>query len=99
MNKESWCFRRFALWSIFLLSTLLFGLVFDQHESVHADFPAVTLAFRRNEPEGTGHLFFTTKRVIWLEDQEGSEESERKVFDFDIPFITLHAISKDPSNW
>jgi hypothetical protein len=38
---------------------------------------------------GKGKLFITSKRVVWL-----SDNGEKSV-DFDVPYITLHAISRD----
>jgi len=34
------------------------------------------------------------RRVVWV-----GVGDDDKVFDFDIPFICLHALSKDPSTW
>jgi nucleotide-sensitive chloride channel 1A len=43
-----------------------------------------------NESEAQlGSLFITSKRVIWV--------GESKAYDFDVPYITLHAVSKDPA--
>lgn len=51
-------------------------------------------------PEGRGLLQVTSKRLIWKE--QGSETeagAQGKVYEVDIPCITLHAISKDPSSF
>ena len=43
-------------------------------------------------PIGRGTLYVTTKRVLWL---GVSEET----FDFDVPYIVLHAISRDENSY
>lgn len=50
-------------------------------------------------PEGRGLLQVTSKRLIWKEQQEGGGVEEGKVYEVDVPCITLHAISKDPSSF
>lgn len=43
-------------------------------------------------PVGVGKLFVTSKRVIWL----GRDES---AFDFDVPYIALHAVTRDADSY
>ena len=40
-----------------------------------------------------GTLYVTSKRVIWLGHQSAV------AYDFDVPYITLHAISRDPNSF
>jgi len=49
-------------------------------------------------PEGRGLLQVTSKRLIWKEQQQEAG-AEGKVYEVEVPCITLHAISKDPSSF
>jgi nucleotide-sensitive chloride channel 1A len=42
-----------------------------------------------------GDLFITNKRVIWL----GKNGSEAFTFECDVPYITMHALCKDPESF
>eukprot|EP00903_Cladosiphon_okamuranus_P010146 g9607.t1 len=66
----------------------------DEGEEVILRIEEVTLAFSPENPEGVGSLTITTTRVVWL-----SSEDQSKAFDFDVAYICLHAISKDPGTF
>ncbi|CBJ33675.1 conserved unknown protein [Ectocarpus siliculosus] len=66
----------------------------DEGEEVLLRNEEVTLAFSPESPEGLGSLTVTTTRVVWL-----SSEDQSKAFDFDVAYICLHAISKDPGTF
>ncbi|KAJ1427007.1 regulator of volume decrease after cellular swelling-domain-containing protein [Ochromonadaceae sp. CCMP2298] len=62
-------------------------------ETIDYQLDNVELSFdAAKDAVGTGSLFITTKRVVWL----GTGES---AFDFDVPFIVLHAISRDVDSY
>ncbi|KAF8821005.1 Nucleotide-sensitive chloride conductance regulator (ICln) protein [Cardiosporidium cionae] len=47
-----------------------------------------------SKDEGTGTLYLTSRRVIWLSSQDLD-----KGYAMDYPFIVLHAISRDPATF
>ena len=58
-------------------------------ETIDYELNDVELSFSSTKPPiGSGQLFITSKRVVWL----GIEDA---AFDFDVPYIALHAISRD----
>lgn len=64
----------------------------------------VGLAFSKDEDKcmGVGELIITTKRVIWIKEANesaGVDENGCSAFDFDVPYIILHAISRDPESY
>jgi hypothetical protein len=76
---------------------------------VHHEFDSMGLAFTDSE-EGIGKLYVTNRyyrnasrvlshtailcrRIIW------TAPDKSKVFDFDVPYITLHAVSSDPETY
>ena len=63
------------------------------HEEENIDFVSrnITLAFSPTASCGSGALYITTRRIIWISDQQS--------FDFDVPYITLHAITHDPASF
>eukprot|EP01116_Phalansterium_solitarium_P001165 TRINITY_DN10946_c0_g1_i1.p1 TRINITY_DN10946_c0_g1~~TRINITY_DN10946_c0_g1_i1.p1 ORF type:complete len:209 (+),score=47.22 TRINITY_DN10946_c0_g1_i1:28-627(+) len=58
-------------------------------ESFHFSQPKVALYFNPDKSEGTGSLYLTTKRVVWLDDADAAAG-------FSIPFRTIicHAIAR-----
>jgi hypothetical protein len=64
-----------------------------ENETVDFHLEHVEFSFSSDPAKriGAGKLYITSKRLLWI----GSE----KAFDFDIPFITLHAVSKDPQTY
>lgn len=62
-----------------------------ENETIDYKLNEVEFALTNESPVGKGVLFITSKRIIWLE--SGSECN--KAFDFDVPYITLHAVSRD----
>lgn len=64
-----------------------------EEETIDFTLENVELNFRSDAPPiGSGKLFVTSKRVIWL----GQDE---KAFDFDVKYITLHAITRDTDSY
>jgi nucleotide-sensitive chloride channel 1A len=78
----------------------------DSSERIPELWEGETIDFKLNRVElsfdcdaanskGQGKLFVTSKRVLWI----GDNNTQNNSFDFDVPFITLHAISKDPQTY
>ncbi|CAM9224297.1 unnamed protein product [Phaeothamnion confervicola] len=65
--------------------------VLEEGEEVLYECRDVTFALAPDALEGSGSLVVTSKRVVWL-----SGTSADKAFDFDVPYICLHAVSRDP---
>ena len=62
-------------------------------ESIDYSLDDVEISFSADKgSEGIGKLFITSRRVIWL----GRDE---KAFDFDVPYIVLHAITRDVDSY
>mmetsp|Transcript_3030 Transcript_3030/g.4628 ORF Transcript_3030/g.4628 Transcript_3030/m.4628 type:complete len:208 (-) Transcript_3030:93-716(-) len=51
----------------------------------------VELTFEVETPPARGSLFITSRRIVWVSDDAA--------YDFDVPFITLHAITHDPESF
>eukprot|EP00743_Colponemidia_sp_Colp-15_P005321 GILK01005722.1.p1 GENE.GILK01005722.1~~GILK01005722.1.p1 ORF type:complete len:216 (-),score=35.29 GILK01005722.1:176-784(-) len=68
-------------------------ILLDNEEVKHTE-PHTSLFFNREVPEGSGTLYITTERVVWLD-----EEEHDRGFAFDYPFILLHAVSRDISHF
>jgi hypothetical protein len=64
----------------------------DYQEQMYEQFDNVEFAINSSTPEGIGKLFITTARIIWV----SNDEKQLRAFDFDVPYITLHAVSRDP---
>jgi len=60
-------------------------------ESLDFELNNVELSFTNTKSIGSGQLFITSKRVIWI----GSDNA----YDFDVPYIVLHAITKDAESY
>jgi Regulator of volume decrease after cellular swelling len=61
-------------------------------ESFHFDLPKVGVAFRdKDSPIGAFHLWITSQRVIIINPDQ--------VFQFDVPYIMLHAVTRDPESY
>lgn len=58
-------------------------------ETIDFSLNNVKFAWDAESSPESGILFITSKRVIWI--------GQTKAYDFDVPYITLHAVSKDPS--
>eukprot|EP01031_Cornospumella_fuschlensis_P036826 gene36826-44672_t len=65
-----------------------------EDENVDFQLGRVELAFDVDDgPLGLGTLFITTKRVIWVADIVSNS------CDFDVPYITMHSVSRDPETY
>ena len=64
-----------------------------EEETLDFTLDDVSVAFSALEKEvfGPGKLFITSSRVMFL--------SEGLQFDYDVPYIVLHAITRDPENY
>ncbi|CAE7721471.1 unnamed protein product, partial [Symbiodinium microadriaticum] len=51
----------------------------------------VDFTFNPETPTIPGTLYITSRRVIWA--------SEELAYDFDVPYIVLHAVTHDPSSF
>jgi Regulator of volume decrease after cellular swelling len=61
-------------------------------EIFHYDVPRVGIAFRDKDATiGTFHLWITTQRVLLT--------SADAAFQFDVPYIVLHAVTRDPDSY
>ena len=69
--------------------------ILEAGESVDYQLHSVEMAFSDGNKVGKGKLIVTSKRVIWL----GEGPSTGKAYDFDVPFIILHAVSRDPESY
>lgn len=69
--------------------------ILEAGESVDYQLHSVEIAFSDGNKVGKGKLIVTSKRVIWL----GEGPSAGKAYDFDVPYIILHAISRDPESY
>ena len=67
-----------------------------EDESVNYRLAGVSLAFTKDKQVGTGELIITSKRILWI---GSTDATDRKCFDFDVPYIILHAISRDPDSY
>jgi len=66
----------------------------DEGEQLISQQPQVQLSFQREQTEGRGTLYITSKAVIWL-----SDEDPEKGYSMDYYFIGLHAISRNLSTF
>jgi nucleotide-sensitive chloride channel 1A len=66
----------------------------EEDEDVHYTAPHCQLHFGEDRPQGTGTLFVTTRRVVWVSSAEPAKK-------FAIYFrdISMHAITRDTSNF
>lgn len=62
-----------------------------EEEIVDLKMNGVELTFEIEVPPEVGTLYVTTRRIIWM--------SETLGFDFDVPFIILHAITHDTESF
>jgi nucleotide-sensitive chloride channel 1A len=64
-----------------------------EEETIDYTLDDVEINFSADKPPvGTGKLFITSKRVIWL--GKGDE-----AYDFDVPYIVLHAVTRDADSY
>lgn len=64
-----------------------------EDETIDYELNDVELSFGATKPViGTGKFIVTSKRVLWM----GTGES---AYDFDVPYIALHAITRDPDSY
>ncbi len=61
--------------------------VIREGEDVLFQYPNIEFSFTINNPRGIGRLFVTSQRIVWMSNEEA--------YDFDVPYIILHAVSKD----
>ncbi len=66
-----------------------------EEESLDYRIDSTKIAFSSGQEAGVGELIVTSKRILWI----GKGESYGKAYDFDVPFIILHAISRDPDSY
>ena len=79
----------------------------DYAEEMFHCFEGIEFSFKADPPtEGVGKLYITTGRIIWIrESEQGSSSSSSstkgtfKGFDFDIPYIVLHALTHDEGTY
>merc|ERR1711871_1915160 len=81
----------------------------DYVEEMFHCFEGIEFSFKADAPiEGVGKLYITTGRIIWIRVNEESncssssssnEKSTFKGFDFDIPYIVLHALTHDKGTY
>lgn len=62
-----------------------------ENETLDFSLENVKFTWSSKSPAASGTLYITSKRVIWL----GADAS----YDFDVPYITLHAVSRDPATY
>lgn len=65
----------------------------EEGEEILATVDGVVLAFDPEIAEGKGAVIVTSSRICWIAD------TSDKAYEFDVPYITLHAISRDPSTY
>lgn len=71
----------------------------DFEEQFFAHFGSIELSFSSESPcEGVGDLYITTGRIIWIADSSSSNKT-LKAFDFDVPYIILHALTHDVNTY
>ena len=74
--------------------------VLTAEESLDFEYKDLALSFSTASSEDSvvdilGDLFITNKRVIWL----GKNGSEAFTFECDVPYITMHALCRDPKSF
>ena len=104
MNRPGW--RRFVSVEDDNSPSLIHS---ENHvEEMFQCFEGVEFSFKADAPaEGVGKLYITTGRILWIGDSEGSssanstkgKETTFKAFDFDIPYIILHAVTHDQATY
>ena len=65
--------------------------VLRDEETILFTFPRIEFAFKASENKGKGILYVTSARFLWLSDTES--------IDLDVPFVMLHAVSKDTGTY
>jgi hypothetical protein len=65
--------------------------VLFESESILYELSEVELAFETSEAIGRGSLYVTTTRFVWI--------GRELAFDFDVPFVVLHSITRDPNSY
>ena len=66
----------------------------DENEYIIKQYIDIELGFNNKECHGNGDLYVTSLRIVWL-----SKTINKASFEFDVPYIMLHAISKDISTY
>jgi hypothetical protein len=90
-------------------------VLLSESEALLHSLTHISLTFSAEQRPRSGCLFVTTSRFVWLaeekkddeDEEEGSSEcvsecvSERvsDAYDFDVKFIALHAVSRDPASY
>ena len=71
----------------------------DYQEEMFHHFEDIefSLSSDPSKNEGIGDLYITSGRIIWIANKNHS--SVTKAFDFDIPYIILHALSHDENTY
>ena len=70
-------------------------LLDDFSEELFCHFENIEFSFSEKSSEGIGDLYFTSGRIIWVEKKIDGQKENVKSFDFDVPFIILHALTHD----
>lgn len=72
----------------------------DYQEEIFHHFENIEFSFSSDSAEsnGIGNLYITTGRIIWIADNI-SNSTVNKMFDFDIPYIVLHAMTHDEATY
>ena len=68
-------------------------------ETMDFEMKDVMLAFNSEKSLGVGELFITSRRVIWIKNDEFVGDQHQVAVDIDVPFIVLHAITRDPDSF
>ena len=65
--------------------------VLHDEESILFQLTEVELAFEARNALGRGKLYVTTSRIVWI--------GKELAFDFDVPFVVLHSITRDTNSY
>mmetsp|Transcript_4115 Transcript_4115/g.6177 ORF Transcript_4115/g.6177 Transcript_4115/m.6177 type:complete len:212 (+) Transcript_4115:150-785(+) len=75
----------------------------QDEETLDFQLEKVSLALGVRKQLGTGTLFVTSRRLIWIKDDDPSctdpNGEEQVAIDIDIPEVILHAITRDPDSY
>lgn len=66
----------------------------DENEYIIKKYVDTELGFNSTVAHGNGDLYVTSLRIVWL-----SKTEDKPSYEFDVPYIMLHAISKDTSTY
>lgn len=90
------CMRRYVLSDDGFLPNM------RENETLDFQLKGVQLSFSKDRKLGSGTLFITSRRVIWIREERLTEQEtfeDQVAVDIDVPFIVLHAITRDPDSY